>query len=453
LNKKSISPKFAFIALSLFLWVFRTAFGLSGNFMDQDHLQTYLIGLKWYGSGGWPFFGPDLVILGTVRAQIPGALEAFLVGGPFFILPIPEAPFLLLNLLSLSGIALLSWYLSKRMKRIPFLFIFAWISLLPWTLNQSTWVLNPSYLLFGSILFFIGVMEAIPQLSIGSIRPSHAFLLMGFGLFWDMQFHFSWILLTPFVPATFILFGRRAGWGQTFWGVFSFILGSLPPLALVLPTLLRFGWHTLLAGGSTAMLFNANHARDVLTVLARYLSLACYEIPQFIGAQSRDRWDFLVHQDPFVFPFGIFLFFVGLIQPVLMLALGWIHPLVLTVKKRLPRTFRPDALAIYLFSFAAFLMIYLSFWFTEKEPVSHIYFVYFPVVTVFSFYIWDRMAEKTFWRKFGRLCLVVSFFFQLGLILHRLPLQSLFLNRAQVVKAIQGKNYQLLGERRAGTIN
>jgi hypothetical protein len=299
----------------------------------------------------------------------------------------------------------------------------------------------------------MGAMEAIPELSIGFIRPPHAFLLMGFGLFWDMQFHFSWILLTPFVPAAIFLYGRQKGWNQALRGILFFLLGSIPPLALVLPTLLRFGWHSLMAGGSTAMLFKANHARDILTVLARYLSLACYEIPQFIGAQSKDRWDFLVHQDPFVFPFGIFLFLVGLIQPVVMLALGWIHPLVLGMKKHLPGTIRPDALAVYLLAFAAFLMVYLSFWFTEKEPVSHIYFIYFPVVAVFSFYIWDRMAAKTFWRKFGRLCLVVSFFFQLGLVLHRMPLQSLYLNRGQVVKAIQAKNYHLLGERRAGTIN
>ena len=347
--------------------------------------------------------------------------------------------------------SLLSLYLSRRLKRISFLFIFAWISLLPWTLNQSTWVLNPGYLLLGSILFFIGVMETIPALSIGFLNPSWAFALMGFGLFWDMQFHFSWILLTPFVPAALFLYGRRAGWSQALKGIFFFILGSLPPAALVLPTLLSFGWQSLFAAGSTVMIFNANHARDFLTILARYLSLACYEIPQFIGDHSRDRWDFLVDKNPWLFFYGFFLFLAGLVQPFLMLGLGLIHPLVMAAKKQRKDAPRPDAWAVYLLAWAAFLVVYLSFWFTQKEPVAHIYFVYFPVTAVFSFYIWDRLAEKTFWRNLGLICLVVSFFFQLGLVLYRIPRQSLYINRGQVAKAIQEKDYRLLGERRTGT--
>lgn len=441
-----------FILLFIFLFLFRTAFGLSGDFMDQDRLQTFLIGLKWYCTGDWPFFGPDLVLYGSVRAQIPGALEAFLVGGPFFLLPIPEAPFLFLNLLSLSSIALLSGWLSRRLKEIPFLFIFAWTALLPWTLNQSTWVLNPSYLLFGSVLFFIGVLEAIPALSGGFPGPSWAFALMGFGLFWDMQFHFSWILLVPFVPAALFLYGRRAGWGRASQGALYFILGSLPPVALVLPAFLRYGWDRIFAGGSTVTLFNGSHALDFVTILARYLSLACYEIPQFIGDHFNDRWDFLVKQVPWLFPCGLFLILAGWIQPLVMLGLGLIQPLVLLAKGKIKSAFRPDALAVYLLAWAAFLTLYMSFWFTQKEPVAHIYFVYFPVVVLFSFYVWDRLAVKPICRILGRICLVVSFFFQLGLILHRMPQQSLYLNRDQVAKAIQDKNYHLLGERRAGSL-
>ncbi len=447
-----MSARMKFILLFLFLFLFRSAFGLSGDFMDQDHLQTFLIGLKWYCGGGWPFFGPDLVFFGSVRAQIPGALEALLVGGPFFLLAIPEAPFLLLNLLSLSSIALLSCFLSRRLKNIPFLFIFAWTSLLPWTLNQSTWVLNPSYLLMGSVLFFIGLMETVPALSGGFLDPAWAFALIGFGLFWDMQFHFSWILLPPLVPAAFFFYGRKAGWGGTFRAVLFFILGSIPPAALVLPTLLSYGWNQVFAGGSTVMLFNKDHFLDFGTILARYLSLPCYEIPQFIGNHFHDRWDFLVHQAPWLFPFGLFLVGVGWIQPLILLALGWIQPLMGAIKKQAGTSASRGAQAVYHWTWGAFLLLYVSFWFTQKEPVAHIYFVYFPLLAIFSFYVWDRLAEKASWRNFGRICLVISLFFQLGLIVYRLPRQSLYLNRGTAVRAIQDKNYHLLGERRPGSL-
>src|SRR5580658_89673 len=124
-RKMSNRWKFAFLFLALF--IFRTAFGLSQPFFSPDELQTYLIGLKWYCHGGWPYFGPDLIVTETgYYSQIPGALEALLIGLPFHLLPIPEAPFLLLNFLSLSGLAFFSLYLSKRLPDIPFAFIFIW---------------------------------------------------------------------------------------------------------------------------------------------------------------------------------------------------------------------------------------------------------------------------------------------------------------------------------------
>jgi hypothetical protein len=149
--------------LFLFLLIFRTGFGFSQPFFSPDEMQTYLIGLKAYTNHLWPYFGPDLIVTETgFYTQIPGALEGLCVGLPFYLLPIPEAPFIFLNLLSLSALALLSFYISKRIREIPFLFIFAWLALLPWNLHESTNIINPSWLLFGSVFFFIGFLEAIP---------------------------------------------------------------------------------------------------------------------------------------------------------------------------------------------------------------------------------------------------------------------------------------------------
>ena len=49
---------------------FRLAFGLCLDFWNgDDEKQIYLLGLKYFGTGEWPYFGPD--VTGTI--QIPGA--------------------------------------------------------------------------------------------------------------------------------------------------------------------------------------------------------------------------------------------------------------------------------------------------------------------------------------------------------------------------------------------
>ena len=89
-----MSNSFKFILLFIFLYVFRTLFGLTQTFFSPDEIQTYLIGLKFYCTHAWPFFGPDLIVTETgFYSQIPGPLEGLLIGGPLWILPIPGSSF------------------------------------------------------------------------------------------------------------------------------------------------------------------------------------------------------------------------------------------------------------------------------------------------------------------------------------------------------------------------
>src|SRR5208337_1453878 len=122
------------------------------------------------------------------------ALQGLVVALPLYLLPIPEAPFLFLNLLTLSALAFLSWYIVQRLPKLPFGFVLAWVSVLPWTLNRSAHVYNPSYLVFGSVLLCVGMMEAFPSISLKKFPAWVAYAMMGFGFFWDMQFHNSWVL-------------------------------------------------------------------------------------------------------------------------------------------------------------------------------------------------------------------------------------------------------------------
>jgi hypothetical protein len=436
-----LSNRTQFILLFLFLLVFRTIFGCSQPFFSPDEMQTYLIGLKAYTNHLWPYFGPDLIVTETgFYTQIPGALEGLCVGLPFYLLPIPEAPFIFLNLLSLSALALLSFYISKRVREIPFLFIFAWLALLPWNLHESTNIINPSWLLFGSVFFFIGFLEAIPETSLKFWSPFTAFLAMGFGLFWNIQFHFSWVLLPPFIVLALAWRLWRGAVGS-FSEIVGLLLGSLISGAFLLPTLIVFGLHQASSGLGLAVHFNWNNFEAIYLVLPRFLSLVCYELPRFLGPGANDRWDAVTHF-PVMFLPAVFLWIVGILQAIVLFFMIFMKD-----------TKHKDWKAVHLIIGISLVLVWASFWFTSKPPQAHMYYILLPPISVYSFYVWGRLAVDKRWRIFGIICLAASFWFEASFIAWQMPFSSLYTNRAKVANAIDHRDYTLLGERRPGSHN
>src|SRR5436190_11773117 len=199
LNLKSANPdslrRSTFLAALAALFLGRLAFGLTSEFWSEDETQIYLMGLRYYATGHWPYFGPDVV---WTRSQIAGALQPLLVGVPLRIAPFPEAPFVFLNLLSFAALCGLAAYICRREPSLPRWLVWGWLLTAPWTLQFSTHVINPSYVLPAAIAFFIGFFEAVPALSIGVMSPALAFAAMGAAIGWIMQVHMSWPLLLPF---------------------------------------------------------------------------------------------------------------------------------------------------------------------------------------------------------------------------------------------------------------
>ncbi len=429
------------ILLFVFLYVFRVLFGLSHQFfgsgeVERDALQTYLIGLKFYTTGLWPFFGPDQYLLNTgYHAQVPGALEGLAAGLPFYLLPIPEAPFLFLNLLSLSVLALLAFYICRRLPNLSFPFVLVWISLLPWTLNFSTHVFNPSYVLFGSVLFFVGFFEALPTFTTGWFSPVLAFALMGFGMGWDMQFHLSWVLLTPVALLAFMwrIKEKQAGWKELAGGIGGWIL----PFLFLLPTLLNYGFGQGKAGIAHAGEFlNFKNVSEFWNVLGRYFSFPCFEIPRFIGSGTGERLQFF-KDAPWLWAPGVFLILLGWLQPLVLLFAGWV--------KEPPKGTRFMAAL----TLAGFVWVWVCFWFTSNGPAAHMYYLFFPLVTVYFFYLWNWFSSVSWWNYFAAVCVAVSLWFQTGFMIHQYRNgNSLESDRGKVVQAIEKKDYRLLSERR-----
>jgi hypothetical protein len=93
-------------------------------------------------------------------------------------------------------------------------------------------------------------------------------------------------------------------------------------------------------------------------------------------------------------------------------------------------------------------LVYVSFAFSVRPPASHALYALFPLVMIYAFYAWEiALRYRTF--RILAACLVVSgAISQAAIAARNFSDRSLYTNRGVVVRAIQEKNYHLVGERR-----
>jgi hypothetical protein len=404
----------------------------------DDEKQVYLIGLKFYATHAFPYFGPDV----TPTIQVPGALQGLVVGLPFFVYPAPEAPYVLLNLLSFASLCLLAWYFTRRLPEIPRWIVWAWLMTAPWTLNLSTHVLNPSYVLTGACLFFVGWLETCPYTRRSLVGARLANFMQGFGLLWVMQFHMSWVVLFIFSLASIIFQLREQGWRAArllAW----FACGAALPGALLLPTFLKYGFTGGTGDTPAVVVFNADNLWRLLNpvegILGRFLSFASFELPRFIGGNNAKRLSF-VREHLWLAPFVAFLTVVGILQPALLVFL-WFR------KSHAQRDWR----AIKLITLSTLVMLYVLYLFSFRPPHSHTFYLTLPLAMLYSLYCWSPYLARRGWQIFAAVFLACGVVFHAGLALHKRAHDSMYTNRALPQKAIDERDYHILGERREGS--
>lgn len=424
-----------FLAVAFLL---RLAFSLTTDFWIEDMRQIFLIGLRFYTTGEWPYFGPDVVYTET---QLPGALQGVLVGGPLFLVPVPEASFVLLNVLSFGALVLLGWYIARRCPKVPAWFLWPWILFAPWTLGFSTEINNPSYVLTGAVLFFVGVCEIAPPLRLGVLSYRVAGVMAGFGPVWVYQLHLSFVLLLPILAVSLVLLGLRdrrqaiatAGWCA---------VGALVPGLTLIPTLVKFGPLALAGGTGASMTLDWGHLLRLPEVIARFLSFASFEAPRFVGAGTEARLIFL-REHWWAVPFVVFATLCGLAQAVV---------LFIALFRRDGRLRANDASAswdpVRRFTIAVLALVYLSFAFSVKSPSSHTFYVTLPLAMIYSFYVWQTLLTSAAIRKLAIALLISGAVTHVAIAKDRVFKRSLYVDRPLVMRAIAEKNYKLLGERR-----
>ncbi|MFH0865338.1 MAG: hypothetical protein V1904_04040 [Bacteroidota bacterium] len=421
-----------YIILFLIFFPLRFLFGIFSEFWFDDEVQIYLIGLKFYTGGHWPYFGPDVVYTGS---QIPGALQGILVGIPFYFIQIPEAPCLLLNLLTFSSLFLLGHYIIRyRTPGIPEWFLWIWIFTAPWVMSFSTHTINPSYVLPAAILFFISLMEIIPGTCRNFISSRTAFLILGFCILWIFQLHLSWILLMPLLLLAFY-HELKKGRKNIIFSSSYFIAGCVLGGIFLIPTFITYG---LLAGsGDTAsnIAFNSANIREIITVFVRLLSFGSFELARFMGANTAERFEFAM-QSLWAVPFVVIVGLIGFAQVGWMI-IAWFR------KNELPGWKTIKQLLLFVF-----LITYTSFFFSVKDPASHTFYLMFPLVMIYSFYCWQPLFRKKWIRRIAIIFLFSGIIFHTALALDNFKNKSMYSHREKPLKAIQQKDYKILGERR-----
>jgi len=433
-RRRSVSLAWGLALAGLFL--FRLLFGLTRGFFLEDETQIFLIGLRYYATGRWPFFGPDVV---WTKSEIPGALQGLLVGWPLKVWPVPEAPVLVLVLLSTGALLCLARYAEIRLPSLPRWLIYGWFLTVPWTLHYSTTIFNPSYVLPAAVAFFIGFFEAVPQLRVGWIRRATAFFLMGAATTWVMQIHMSWVLLLPYAAFAWLgardrrLRGRAAD-------ALAFAAGAFVPALFLIPTLVVFHGHP----GLTGIVRNL-HAHSVspwgfVRMLAQFLSFASLEISRFVGTDNAKRLMFF-DQHRWLVPLAAVVWLAGIVQPIWMLV-EWFRR----------GSARADWWVLKWVVASSILLVYTSYWFVMEPSQARAFYVLTPLALMFAAYCWS-FVDATRTRALAGGLLAANIAFHAGLAWVQAPEQSLYTNRAPVAEALRLKAPEMFAHRRAFAID
>ena len=421
----------------LALFAFRLWFGLSREFFFEDETQIFLIGLRYYATGGWPFFGPDVV---WTKSEIPGALQGLLVGVPLRIAPYPESPYVLLALLSFGALCAFAWYIGEHRPAVPRWLVWGWLLTIPWTIEFSGHLINTSYILPASLIFFLGFFEAVPALSLGRLSPAMAHALMGAAPSWLMQIHMSWPLLLPFAAVAWVSRIRDGACRLAVYAA-AFAGGAALPAVLLAPTLIEHGAHA----GSGGVLRNLHVHRVnpwiLVTTLARFFAFTSLEIVRFIATDGAKRLEFF-QQHLWLAPLAAFVFAVGVVQPTWMLV-DWVR----TADRWPEPSTRTRWQALRLLVAASVLLVYASYWFVMEPPQAHAFYVLAPIAFVFAAYWWT-MIDSPRARRVAAAALTVSLLFHAGLAWAQAPELSLYRNRGVVATAIRLKQPEMFAHRR-----
>jgi hypothetical protein len=145
--------------------------------------------------------------------------------------------------------------------------------------------------------------------------------------------------------------------------------------------------------------------------------------------------------DHWLFVPGVYLWYFGFLQ-VFVLAL-------FLLRKRVDR---PEGATLRTMTGSLFLFTFVCFLFTEKTPDINTYYELFPLVMLYSLYVWETLWGFPWGKRALWLALIFALVFQPALVLIRLPERGSFYLKygTAMAQALDRKDERLLAERRPG---
>jgi ABC-type multidrug transport system fused ATPase/permease subunit len=288
-------------------------------------------------------------------------------------------------------------------------------------------------------LFFLGFCETLPGFTLGLIKPHWANLAMGFGIAWAMQLHMSYLVFIPFFLLSLYFQSRNKKLGSA--AGFSF-LGALPLLALLLPTYMEYGFNVGRDAQGFITGINWSNARDLFGTLARFCSMASFEMPRFIGDHTHEREMYLLNLPWLLVP-GFFLWAAGFLQPVLMIGFCFV--------KRHPRA---DWKWVRGLGVGTFFLIYGLFLFSPDMAASFRLVLLYPVLFLYSFYCFDALRGNRWWYWLGIVFILFGVYFQAFYTFENArKTDSIYVQyRDRITQALQQNDYRIFSPRREGSL-
>lgn len=428
LNKMFKGPWFTVSLIILFLY--RLAYGLSYKFYSTDEIQVFLIGLKNYTTGVWPYFGADVV---HTMSRLPGSLQGFAISIPMKIWASPEAPIIFLNMLSLWSLVVLGKYAERRVKHVPSGFIWLMLLTCPWTLNYSTHIINPSYLYIVAVPFFIGVMELWIYPKETLYRKRFMLYMMGLAIMVAAQFHMSAVLLLGFFVATWFVFTGKTSSQNGVFAFIPFILGLATPIIFLVPTFMEFS-SVFLGGTENNVSFDLSRLKESIWVWIRGLGFTTFEIKEVLSRGPR-LMEYL-QRHPLQWLLAVPLMLVSAAH-IIYLSWRFIQPKV--SKKFKP--FRP-------IFWVSILMIAASFLFSVKGPIGFSFMIVFPLFFVLGLFAIAPLFRSWKMRIVMTVTLIFNLLFHGVYAFHSYKEESLYTRKADIMLALEKGEHTFVGQRR-----
>ncbi len=394
--------EFIIILICLFVFFFRQYTSLSFH-NEFDDKQIYLLGLKFFTSGAWPYFGPDVV---WSKSQIPGALIPLLTGAPLFIWMHPAAPIVFMNIMAFAALLFFAWYSSKRFALLPPWFIYAWILLSPFSLKMATRLYNPGHVIIFSIFFLIGFIENMGFYKQNILPKKVSAFLIGASFLALVQTHHSVIMLLPFV--LFCLFrwflAKERKIDLTSFGFFC--MGALVLGSLLIPTIIKYGPFGLGTAGNFN--FEFIRAREFFPFFFKVLAYASHDMPYVIKLNAPERADFFL-----VYKNIRFLTIFLTISSWLMTAWMFLAFFVKKSKHAHPN-WNHDFKTIKIIFLCIFLSLFIARLFANVPYPIRVYAfsIVFPFAFYYSLYSYERLLQfkgtKTFFSIFFLMVILAS---------------------------------------------